>query len=123
MTRVRLVIADYIDDPDPAIATAARGAKLAVALLADTIQNRATVDDLDDDPDGPEPDDDEPIDIDATPRKQDGRTASWGSTKQLAAWCAANGIEWSGRGRPPKALIDAYLASTSRFDDSTGDPS
>lgn len=113
MTKVRLRIADYLHDDDPAIATAARGAQLAVALLADTLQARRAVDD---DPDGPEPDDDQPYDDEvpepSEPRPKDGRTASWGSTAALLAWCRANDVEWSGRGRPSKALIDSYLAST-----------
>lgn len=112
MTKVRLVIADYLHDDDPAIATAARGAQLAVALLADTIQARRTVDDIDDDIDDDLDDVPDIDDVEPAPRKQDGRTASWGSTRDLVVWCATNGIEWSGRGRPPKALIDRYLAAT-----------
>jgi len=113
VTKVRLVIADYLHDDDAAIATAARGAQLAVALLADTIQaRRAVVDDADDDVDLDDLPDLDDVEPDPVPRKQDGRTASWGSTRDLVVWCATNGIEWSGRGRPSKALIDRYLAAT-----------
>ena len=93
---LRIVVTDYLEDPDVRVQAAARTAHRAVTALIELVG--AT---------------EEPLELETTPPPPPPRIRKVGESQHrgLKAWCDVNGVEWSGRGRPPVRVLEAYQAA------------
>jgi DhnA family fructose-bisphosphate aldolase class Ia len=104
---LRIVVTDYLEDPDVRVQAAARAAHRAVAALIELVGASEEI---------PEQAQEffeavEQAHQEGVPVPAPLRPHGSSNHKGLKRWCDANGIEWGGRGRPPVRVLEAYQAA------------